>query len=756
LSLVFSSKEVSLNRSFLFVGMAALAVLLCAGGASAQTPATVTVVSGNGQLICQNCVGVNAFFFTPLVVRVTDANGQPVGLAPVQWDIPSGANNGSLAGGQTTTYTDANGYTSNSFFPNSAAPASFQNIALPVVITATAGTASATFNLTLGQQLDSSFTGGFFQNPFVFRVLQDSAGLTGGSSYTGQIGTTSTTPIKVQLVTLQTGAAIPNIAVRLVNMLPNTSTIQCAAEAGAGVDTVLTDASGIATCRPIFGGVPNVQGNAYLSVGGGYPLEHFTFDPTIPPTSFYQFPFPGVGALVVRATPALPGALRLLSGSGQSAQSGQSFGVPLKVQLVSTNGAGLADQTIQWTLSPAGSGSLGTATTITDANGQTTNNVTLGRNANGPITVTAKLQGSTLPAVTFNLTAVPAITLTGLTTLSGNNQSAVVNTAFGAPLIVQLNASNGPASGAPVTFTISGPGILSSNSVITGSNGQAQVTVQASGTAGNISVVASAGGFSQTFNLVVSPPGPSLTASSFMNAADFQRGALSPCSLATIVAPGLAPGLQGMISGSLFGVLPYQVANDTVSVGGAAAPIFAVGLNIATNQQQLTFQVPCDVTPGSSVPVTVNVGAGNATINIAIQPASPGVFQTVMTDGVSRAVLVRPDGSFVSLTNPARRGENLVAFATGLGQATSPVGSNSVAAPGAVVSPKGTVVVGMAGRGLPLISAQLSDELLGVWLVTFTVPTDVPQGNNVTFSISVIPAGSGSPIASGGTSVPVQ
>jgi len=293
--------------------------------------------------------------------------------------------------------------------------------------------------------------------------------------------------------------------------------------------------------------------------------------------------------------------------------------------------------------------------------------------------------------------------------------------------------------------------------VNTGSNGQAQVTVQAGGTAGNITVTATAAGVSaQSFSLVVSPPGPSLTAASFMNAADFQRGSISPCSLATIVAPGVAPGLQGMVAGSLFGPLPYQVANDTLTVGGSSAPIFSVGLNTATNQQQLTFQVPCDVTPGSSVAVVVNVGAGSATINVPVQAASPGIFQTVMTDGVSRAVLVRPDGSFVSLQNPARRGENLVAFLTGLGPASTPVGTNSVASPGAVVSPKGTVVVGMAGRGIPLISAQLSDELLGVWMVTFTVPADVNTGNNLTFSVSVVPAGSGSPISSGTTTIPVQ
>src|SRR5207248_2443258 len=133
---------------------------------------------------------------------------------------------------------------------------------------------------------------------------------------------------------------------------------------------------------------------------------------------------------------------------------------------------------------------------------------------------------------TFNLTAVQPNTITGLQIISGNNQSAIVNTGFGAPLVIQLSGSNGVASGIPVQFTITGPGTLSSNSATTNSAGQAQVTVQATGQSGAITVVASSSGFTQTFSLTVSPPGPTLTALGFMNAADFQRGALSPCSLA--------------------------------------------------------------------------------------------------------------------------------------------------------------------------------------------------------------------------------
>jgi hypothetical protein len=61
----------------------------------------------------------------------------------------------------------------------------------------------------------------------------------------------------------------------------------------------------------------------------------------------------------------------------------------------------------------------------------------------------------------------------------------------------------------------------------------------------------------------------------------------------------------------------------------------------------------------------------------------------------------------------------------------------------------------MAGRGVPLISAQMSPDQVGVWLVQFTVPSDIATGNQ-TFSISVVPAGSSTPISSGSALIPIQ
>lgn len=731
--------------------VAAAVLLLCAGAASAQTPANVAVVSGNGQIICQ-CVwgGPTEYFFRPLVVRVTDAAGVPVSGASVNWaittDVPGGGWGGTLANTQTST--DGNGLSTNFFTagpaPNGAPGFNFQQTA----ISATAGNGSGRFTLTQGAQSLPIQTGGIGLTPFIIVPALGGRDLVGDISnpWTGAVGSTLTPPIKIAVLTAQFNQPIPNVAVFIQNdQTPDQgSTLSCQTQSGAGTNVVLTDSTGIATCNPVFGGLPNVSGTARVIVGGAIPVDG------VPQV----YAFTGSQTLFIRSTPGAPSQIRQVSGNNQSAQAGNSLVSPLVVEVVSGAGSPVSGTTVNWTVSPATAGSLGSAQTTTDSNGRASNSLRFAQTTTGAITVTASLASDPTRTVSFTATAIPNVTISGLQIVSGNSQSALVNTNFGAPLVVQVNSTAGPASGVGVTFTISGPGTLSASSATTGSNGQAQVTVSAGATTGTINVTASAAGFSQSFGLTVSPAGPTLTANSFFNAADLGRGALSPCSLATIIANGIAPGLQGMVNANPLGLLPGVLANTRVTVGSVSAPMLSVGRN-AAGQETVTFQVPCDVTPGTSVPVVVSVGAGSATVNIPIQAASPGIYTTMGTDGVTRAVVIRPDGSFVSQANPARRGENLVALATGLGGSIPVVGTNSVAQPGSVTSPTGTVVVGMAGRGVPLISAQLSDDQIGVWRVTFTVPSDVNTGNQ-NFSISVIPAGSSTPLSSNSGIIPIQ
>jgi uncharacterized protein (TIGR03437 family) len=210
-----------------------------------------------------------------------------------------------------------------------------------------------------------------------------------------------------------------------------------------------------------------------------------------------------------------------------------------------------------------------------------------------------------------------------------------------------------------------------------------------------------------------------------------------------------------VVSGQgIVGPLSYTVAGDKVTLNGGQAPIYSVS-NISGNEQ-LTFQVPCDLAPGSNIPLTVNVGGGSNTINITVLPASPGIFSTLMSDGVSRAVLVRPDGSFVSLQNPARRGEIIRLYATGLGPVTPPVGTNSIAIPATDSLVTGQLIVGVNNAGARVIGGRLAPTLIGVYEVTFQVPSDAPTGNDIVLSLAVNVPGDSTTRFSAGNRIPIQ
>jgi uncharacterized protein (TIGR03437 family) len=468
----------------------------------------------------------------------------------------------------------------------------------------------------------------------------------------------------------------------------------------------------------------------------------------------------------LKVTQATPGLIKVTQGNNQSGTPGLALATQLQVEVETASGTDVAGQSVNWTVSPAGAASLSSTSSVTDTGGAATVTATLAANALGNIQITATCPACPAGArsVTFSVTAVPLVTLTGLQTVSGNNQTAMVNTTFGLPLVVQVNSSNGQgAANVGVQFSVTGPASLSSNTVNTDSNGRAQVSVTAGANAGAVTVTATVGAYTQAFSLTVTPavpPAPTLTAGNFYNGADFKAGSISPCSIATIIAPGLAPGIQGVVTpGGLFGPLPYLLASDAVSFNGTAAPIFNVA-NVS-GQEQITVQVPCEVTPSSSVTVAVTVGAApTATVSVPVLAASPGIFETTMSDGVSRAVAVRPDGSWVTLANPARRGEIVRAYATGLGVTAPTVGTNATAIPGTDAIVQGALIMGVTntagqGEGVRVLTARVAPDLIGVFEIPFLMPMDAATGSNVSFSIGVIPVGSSTPIYSATAKIPI-
>jgi uncharacterized protein (TIGR03437 family) len=661
---------------------------------------TISIVSGNGQLVCPVCPALTVQQFAPLVVLVTGANGQPAAGVAVSWATKPTTG---IAPQTAQATTGTNGQASFNFvpvFPNNGSTIN----QTPVVATALNSSVQFIETTLIPNQ----------QTPGIAPVQISLA--TPAQALTGSAGQTGSTPIKVQVVGFLGG--IPGISVQLISGASPGPTVSCMAVAGQQPGTVLTDSTGTATCTPVFGGTIGT-GSYQVAVGGTY----VTFTPA---------------ALTVTAGPAA--ILKIISGNNQSVNPGSIAPLSLVAEVTDLGGNPTAGATVVWEVMQ-GSATLSNTTTTSNSTGQVSTRVTA--TGAGQILVQVILPNTT-SKVTFTVNVNTVITQ--FQTVSGDNQQTQIGTAFPQPLIVQVNNQGQPVQGVNVIFVVaSGSAALSAASATTNTQGQAQVTVTAGTTPGPVTITASISGSTltaQTFNLTVTPPGPVISANGFTNAAGFQPGFISPCGLATIFGSGLATGMQGAVSSFL--VPQTQMAGVTVQFGTASAPILSV-VN-ENGQESVTVQVPCEVTPGS-VPVTVAVvNGGSTTVTVNVLPISPGLFQTTMSDGKMRAVSVRPDGTFVSLENPARRGEIIRMYATGLGQTTPALVTGQtvplIADASGNLTPEdlnvnAQVVIGVNNAGVRVVSARYAYGMVGVYEVQFEVPADTATGNDAPFAIAV-------------------
>jgi uncharacterized protein (TIGR03437 family) len=678
--------------------LSGVCLLLGAGAAEAQT---LTIVAGNGQLVLQNIIS------PPLTVSIRDASGKPIPNVPaaqVKWTVTNGPGNVVL---QPGAVSDANGQLSANFV--AAQP--------PTLASYAQSTVTATYSGSSVQFIETSVgTTSNVPDVQAYATPQPS-----GANLTGAAGQQGSVAIHVQfLVTLgpQSGQGIGNVALTLTMDNPSDpSTIACVG------GTAYSNATGVATCTLVYGGKIGA-GSFTLSAGG---LQNFNYH--------YQ---------VVAGAPAV---INIISGNNQKGSPGKPVPSPLVAQLTDIGGNPLAGIPMTFSALVPGTVTFSHFNAATDTTGRISATATLGNVAG---TVQAKLSTadgsvSTIFTLTVN------IVVAGMTKLAGDGQSVLVNTQFPNSLIVEvIDVNNQPVAGVSVTFAVSsGSATVGASTVNTGSNGQAGTTVTAGPDAGPITVTASTvagtNTYSQIFNLTSTPPGPVCDPeNTFFNGASFAANFISPGGVAVIYCKGLAPGIEGVVTSNSygFGPLPTQVQNVTVRFDGVLAPIYYLA-NI-NGKESVAVQVPFETKPGSAVPVVITVnGEQNVSpLTAQVWTGATGFFETVMSDGNSRAILVRSDGSLVDLEHKANQGETLTAFVTGMipptdSSGNSVIKTNEFAPPGSDVTITTPIIIGVGSEGVAPPSAIYAHNLIGVWQVQFTVPSDAPSGNDIFLNLGI-------------------
>jgi uncharacterized protein (TIGR03437 family) len=445
-------------------------------------------------------------------------------------------------------------------------------------------------------------------------------------------------------------------------------------------------------------------------------------------------------APVVPVVPGAPAALRIVRGDNQSALAGQTLPLAFVAQLVDANGLSVVGQTAAWEVLTLGSINLTNVVSTTDTTGRVSALGVLG-NLAGTHQVRVRA-GAFTQTFNFTTTAVN----TRLIKLSGDAQVGYTNRPFSSPLLVELlDGANQPVPAQSIQWTVlQGAATLGAPSSNTGAEGRATVTVLAGNAAGPILVRATAGTLSVNFSLTSYGPGPLVAPSAVTTTARNLSG-LVPCALATLSGLGLAPGVDGAVlsNPNSSGPLPLSFNGLSVEIGGVPAPLFAV-----SNQngvESVIVQTPCDLPALSLSFVSIRVGNAEQRLeSIPLLAAAPGIFETA-AGSTAFAGLTRPDGSYVTPTNPARRGETVRLAVTGLGQTTPALATNQ--RPGANQTVRTPLQVRIAGLSARVVSAVAAPGQLGVYLITFEIPSTVTPGAFAPLSVTVESA-SGEAIAS--------
>ena len=162
-----------------------------------------------------------------------------------------------------------------------------------------------------------------------------------------------------------------------------------------------------------------------------------------------------------------------------------------------------------------------------------------------------------------------------------------------------------------------------------------------------------------------------------VNAAGFEQvPGIAAGTLVSLFGSQLAPSVEGAVSIPL----PRELVSTSVKVNGIDAPLIFVSAG------QINFQVPFEVPEGNGLVQVTREGQAGNTISATVLNRSPGIFR--LNIGEYGVIVNASQGNFpippaVAPAGinaaPARPGDVLVIYATGLGPVTPQVGTGEAA-----------------------------------------------------------------------------
>lgn len=151
---------------------------------------------------------------------------------------------------------------------------------------------------------------------------------------------------------------------------------------------------------------------------------------------------------------------------------------------------------------------------------------------------------------------------------------------------------------------------------------------------------------------------PAYTAAGVVNSATNTADALAPNAIASIYGTDLSYGTDQASSANIVNyMLPEVLTGVRVYVGNYSASLYYV------SPRQINFVVP-DLRPGDMDLYIAREGTAGPHVRITVRDVGPGLYQ--WEPGMIAST--HADGSVITKDHPARAGETVVLYGTGLGE----------------------------------------------------------------------------------------
>jgi uncharacterized protein (TIGR03437 family) len=224
---------------------------------------------------------------------------------------------------------------------------------------------------------------------------------------------------------------------------------------------------------------------------------------------------------------------------------------------------------------------------------------------------------------------------------------------------------------------------------------------------------------------------PSYTAAGIVQASNYSPAPFAPYSVLALFGSGLARSARALNAADIHdNFLPTELNFTQVFVDNSPAPLFYV------SDTQINFLVPGKQLPGEMRIRVASQGLSGPEVFVMVVDAAPALF----TQPNGFAIATHGDYSLITPESPARGGETVVIYATGLGKTLKNPATGEIPVYLSEIAGLATLKVSTGGT---VVYAGLTPGSVGLYQINITLPANpgIDPELRVTVGSATSPAG---------------